>query len=261
MIGWLRRWRRRKWGKEPVPDHWRPWIEKYRPDLLGFPVAQRLRILRCAYIVYREKHWEGCHGFQLTEEHCVAIALQIGRLAACFPDEYFDEVLSILVYPTPYIAPDQRPIGSGLVLHEETMRSGEAWYRGPVILSWSDVQQLAYHPHLPRNVVIHEFAHHLDMRNGREADGVPVLETNEEAQRWLATMTAAHRRLKRACEDGREDILDCYGASHPAEFFAVSSEAYFQTPDQLRQRWPDVFFALDSFYRAWPPSLSDHASN
>ncbi|RMF40180.1 MAG: hypothetical protein D6753_12190 [Planctomycetota bacterium] len=254
-MGWLGFFRRRRLLRQPIPIHWYPWIDAYRPDVLALPSHLREEVLRRAFVMVAEKHWEGCGGMQVTEEHQVAIALQAGRVAACFPDEYFPEVLSILVYADAYVARTQQPIGGGLYIQQETPRSGEAWYRGPVIIAWNELASELRRSWPPRNVVIHEFAHLLDMRQGGQADGMPGLPSRELQSRWAETMPASWRELQHKCESGEPDVLDCYAATSLAEFFAVASELYFESPHTLRDTWPIVFENLNAFYRAHPSSL------
>ena len=210
---------------------------------------QQLKIRQAIQIFVAEKNWEGCGGLVLTDEHRVTIAAHMARMTLHFDQDYFDSVLSILVYPAAYQAKSQEQLGGGVIVEGSSGRLGEAWHRGPVILSWSEVLENVRDEYPQRNVVIHEFAHQIDMRNGSHADGFPPLESPEVAQRWSRTMPAAFDELRHKCQMGIPDLLDCYGATNPAEFFAVASESYFEQPGELEYQWPDVFELLDGFYR------------
>ena len=151
---------------------------------------------------------------------------------------YFPDVKSVLVYPDHFVAPHRTSIGSGLHIESQTTLEGQAWHRGPVLISWIDV--IEPDRDTPHNLVVHEFAHQLDMFNGGNADGMPPIpEANE--RRWKAVNSDAMEQLKYICSSGQYSVLDCYGCEHPAEFFAVSSEAFFEAPHQLYEEFPDLF--------------------
>ena len=188
----------------------------------------------------------------LGDEHRVTIAAHAMRMTLAFEEDYFEEVLSILVYPSAYEAISHQRLGGGVVIEGKSGRLGEAWYHGPVILAWANVEQTIRHSQSPQNVVVHEFAHQLDMRNGRDADGVPVIESNDQADEWLQVTDRAFERLCQECRREKHSVLDCYGTTNMAEFFAVSSEAYFQVPRQLKSQYPDLFKVLARFYDPAP---------
>ena len=208
---------------------------------------EQQRVKAAIKIFIAEKNWEGCGGQVMQDVHRVTIAAQMARMTLGWNDEYFDEVRSILLYPGTYVAKSQDMIGSTIV-EGASARLGEAWYRGPVILSWVDVLATGRDENYGRNVVIHEFAHQLDMRNGRHADGVPAIESLEVAARWTDVLQRDFARLTAYCQSGVQSILDCYGATNSAEFFAVASEAYFEQPQQLHFDWPELFAILQEFY-------------
>jgi Mlc titration factor MtfA (ptsG expression regulator) len=125
---------------------------------------------------------------------------------------------------------------------------GEAWYRGPVILSWADVLETSRALGGGENLVWHEFAHQLDMLD-REIDGTPPLENRAQYRRWIDVMTAEHERLKRSARAGRQTLLDPYGTESEAEFFAVVTECFFDQPIELRTEHPELYALLKEFYR------------
>lgn len=230
------------------PAHWEP-ILSIDPSVYKLDFAEQHKLRKSIQVLVAEKNWEGCRGLVLEDEHRVTISSQLAKMTLGFEQEFFDEVRSILVYPDAYVAKDQNQIGSGVVVESRSDRLGEAWYRGPVILSWQDVLATAVGENYGRNVVVHEFAHQLDMRNGAHADGVPVIESGHLAAKWVEVMQREYDDLVSRCHAGEPSLLDCYGASSLSEFFAVSSEAYFEEPGDLRIEWPELFDQLDSFYR------------
>ncbi len=197
-----------------------------------------------------QKYWEGCKGLQLTDAMKFLIAGNAGLLVLGWDELfYFPDVRSVLVYPDHFVAPHRTSIGSGLHIESQTTLEGQAWHRGPVIISWIDV--IEPNRGTPHNLVVHEFAHQLDMFNGGSADGMPPLpEANERT--WKRVNDQAMEQLRHMCSTGEYSVLDCYGCEHPAEFFAVSSEAFFEAPDELSQAFPELFEQLRMFYRSDP---------
>jgi Mlc titration factor MtfA (ptsG expression regulator) len=180
----------------------------------------------------------------------VTIAGLAGVLLLGIEHDYYSHVLSILVYPDAYAVPAPVSPHTWLV-DEEQERLGEAWYRGPVVLSWDDVLWDAQHPGEGQNLVWHEFAHQLDMLD-REINGTPPLGTREAARRWHEVMTAEFERLGDDADAGRESLLDPYGASDEAEFFSVATESFFDQPHALRAEHPGLYDLLRTYYRQDP---------
>ncbi len=248
MFGWFRKRRRRRISSQPFPDSWVDILATNAGFMNNLDAAIQTKICRSVQIFVSEKNWEGCGGLNVTDEHRVTIAAQMARMTVDFEGEYFDDVLSILIYPAAYVAQSRKQLGGGVIVEGSDGRLGEAWHRGPVILSWADVLDNVRDPFPVRNVVIHEFAHQLDMRNGGQADGIPTIESPTTAHRWSQVMPEAFNDLVYRCQHHLPSILDCYGATSPAEFFAVASESYFESPDALEFQWPAVYELLDGFY-------------
>ena len=196
-----------------------------------------------------EKDWEGCGGLEMTDEIRVTIAAQACLLILNIEHEYYRRVTSILVYPAAYKTMPSR--GRDGVIREGQANLGEAWLRGPVVLSWDDARRGALDPKDGHNLVFHEFAHKLDMLDGA-ADGTPPLADQETLRQWVQTMTREFAALRDAAERGRKTVLDTYGATNPAEFFAVATECFFEKARQLRQRHPSVYELLKDYYQQDP---------
>lgn len=264
VFGWIRRWRRKRIVRSSFPTEWSAVLQRNVRFFDHIDEELLAQLCQCIQVLVAEKNFEGCGGLELTDEHRVTIAAHVARMSIGWirggsgqvlrDAEFFDEVRSILVYPDAYLAKSPQHIGSGVVMDTHSGRLGEAWYRGPVILSWSDVLASSRSDNDPRNVVIHEFAHHLDMRNGSEADGVPVIESVQQARQFVQVLHRDHARLVKQCSargqmgQGQTGVLDCYGATSPSEFFAVACEAFFEQPDWLQAEWPDTFQELCAFY-------------
>lgn len=248
MLEWLRHYRRRRFASQALPASWQAILTLRAPFRSQLDPPMREKLDHAMVIFVAEKNWEGCGGLVLQDEHRVTIAAHALRLTLGFEPDYFDEVDSILVYPSSYEAPSHQMVGSGVVLEGTSARLGESWYRGPVILAWSDIIKGTGKSGRANNVVLHEFAHQLDMRNGRDADGVPVIESSEQAEQWLEVVGHDYQRLCRLCQSGRRCVLDCYGTTNMAEFFAVASESFFETPRELKKEWPNLFAVLKRYY-------------
>jgi Mlc titration factor MtfA (ptsG expression regulator) len=248
MLGFLANWRRRRaLDRVQVGDAQWQKVEAQLPflDRLGHDERRRLRELAREFIA--GKQWSGARDFQLTPEVQLAIALQACLLVLNLGLDWYRGWVGIVVYPGDFVIPRQTVDEAGVVHEYDDEVLGEAWQGGPVLVSWFDA---AERPD-GINVVIHEFAHKLDMGNG-EADGLPSLHHGMSRGAWERDFTAAYDDFCRSIDRGEETPLDPYGAEHPAEFFAVMSEAFFVTPQILHDAYPAVYAQLRSFYRQDP---------
>jgi Mlc titration factor MtfA (ptsG expression regulator) len=245
----FRNLRRRRLTNAAFPEPWEATLRaQARFAQLLVPEQQR-RLRQSIQILVHEKYWEGCGGLVMSDEIKVTVAAHASRLTLGLEQEFFDHVKTVLVYPDAYTAPSRDVLGPGVVLEGQSERVGEAWHRGPVILAWQEVLGATRRGRRDGNVVLHEFAHQLDMRNGAEADGVPVIESKELAARWVRAMRHHYEWLCRACDHGHPTVLDCYGTMNLAEFFAVVTEAFFERPRALRQQMPQLYELFRDYYR------------
>lgn len=249
---WLRESRRHRILEQPFPEDWLPILRRnvYHYSCLG--PEEQAKMHNDLRILVAEKNWEGCQGFTVTDEVKVTIAAEASLLLLGFEDQYFDMIQSILVYRDAYRARAQQNVAGGVVLEGDSNREGEAWYRGPVVLSWADALAGARHRTHGDNLVLHEFAHQLDMQNGRIVDGTPPLESAEQYRRWQEVLNDEYDGLVRDCERGRPTVLDCYGATNVGEFFAVATERFFEQPGKLADRHPSLYEILCGYYRQDP---------
>ena len=212
---------------------------------LSGPDRERLRALALQFIA--DKQWHGARGLVLTEEIQLSIALQ-----ACLPVleldlAWYRDWVGIIVYRGDFVIPRQVIDDHGVVHEYDDTVLGEAWEGGPVLLSWFD--EAAEKDGI--NVVIHEFAHKLDMTSGTP-DGLPPLHQGMSRGEWIAAFSAALDDFRARLDSGEETLLDPYAAETPAEFFAVMSEAFFETPLLLGHEYPQVYRQLCLFYRQDP---------
>lgn len=256
LLRWLTNWKRRTLRAQPFPAAWLEILSQNVRDYAVLSAEEQARVRAYIQIFVAEKNWEGCGGQKMTPEVQVTIAGQVGLMTLGLEEQYFERVLSILVYPTVYRAPHQTVVAGGLVLEGgDSFRSGEAWPRGPVIFSWADVLA-AGQRETAGNVVYHEFAHQLDMLNGASADGNPPLESDELARRWPGVMKEHYDELVHDCREGEGTLLDCYGATNRAEFFAVATETFFTRGRTMAVVHPPLYEMLREFYRQNPASRS-----
>ena len=236
---------------EQFPSAWLAIIEKNVPFYAYLPVADRRELQGLVQVFLAEKIFEGCAGLELTDEIKVTIAAHACRLLLHRETDLFPRLITILVYPSAYSAKSVEPIGGGAVLEGVQVRLGEAWKDGVAIVSWDTVREMALGHGYGKNLVLHEFAHLLDMEDGA-ADGTPVLAPLSRYDSWTRVMEDEYQRLKRQSTLGHYTVLDDYGATNVAEFFAVATEAFFEKPGLLHKRHPELYEELKSFYRQDP---------
>ena len=211
--------------------------------------AQRKRHEACVKIMVAEKNWEGCGGLSIDDEMKVTIAGQAALLLLGTEGYYFDGVRTVLVYPGSF----RRKSNNGWIVDESehTAIAGEAWQGGPIILSWNDVQNGNRYSHDAYNVVVHEFAHHIDGLDG-EMGGQPIFATASDQERWKSLLDQELQKLQNAAHHGSSTVLNYYGATNEAEFFAVANESFFETPTRLQSAIPDIYEMLVKLYQFDP---------
>ncbi len=255
MFGFFLRQRRERLRSAPFPAEWLAIIERNVPFYALLPEADRRELQGHVQVCLAEKHYEGCGGLELTDEIKVTIAAHACRLLLRRDCEVFPRLITVLVYPSAYVARSVEPIAGGGVLEGDQVRLGEAWKGGVAVVSWDEVQAVAKGLTYGRNLILHEFAHIVDMEDG-SADGTPILPRREQYASWVAVMEDEYERLRRDSALSRYTVLDDYGARNPAEFFAVATEAFFEKPTVLAKRHPELYAELRSFYRQDPARLS-----
>lgn len=221
------------------------------PLLWGFSPEDESRLRDLALLFLRRKSLEPVSGIVLDHEMRLTIALQ-----ACLPIlhlglDWYDGWVAVIVYPDEFVPEREWIDESGVVWVAHVPHTGEAWQRGPVILSWSDVEGGDYLDGV--NVVLHEFAHKLDFRNG-DANGHPPLHGDMSSARWAEVFGQAFADFRARVKKGEELDIDPYAAESPAEFFAVLTESFFELPDVLSEEYPAVYEQLIAFYRQDPLS-------
>jgi hypothetical protein len=185
----------------------------------------------------------------------VTIAAQACVLLLHRDTDYYPQLMSILVYPSTYLAPAGRRTADGMVSDSPQARLGESWQHDIVVLAWDSVLSGAADIHDGRNVVFHEFSHQLDQESGG-GDGVPALPKRSMYVAWARVLGHDFNQLVTDVQHNHRDVLDRYGATNPAEFFAVATETFFEKPRQLRAKHPELYEELSLFYRQDPVTFS-----
>jgi len=213
--------------------------------------AERTRLRELATLFIHDKQISAAGGLELSQEMKLGIAVQACILVLDLGIEHYDGWVEIIVYPDEFVSGHEFRNREGLVELDKRSYAGQAWLRGPVILSWADVEHAGEMDGM--NVVIHEFAHKLDMLNG-EANGFPPLHAGMDRQRWSQAFNAAFQDLCRRVRAGEHTEIDPYATESPGEFFAVVSEAFFEIPDLVKAVYPQIYEQLALFYRQDPAS-------
>jgi Mlc titration factor MtfA (ptsG expression regulator) len=245
---WLKRRRRERLRNQPFPADWRRILRERVPLAARLPPDLQLRLKRHIQVFIAEKPFIACGGQAITDEVRVTIAAHacLLLLGHARPDCY-PRLRQILVYPDTFVVNREQPTGDGLVQETRHALSGESWSQGQVILSWADVRADAADPIDGRNVALHEFAHQIDQDSGA-ADGRPWRPGSAARRRWAAVMDEALDRLRREAST----VIDRYGATDPAEFFAVVTEVFFERPHELAAEAPAVYRELARLFAIHP---------
>jgi Mlc titration factor MtfA (ptsG expression regulator) len=251
LFRWLRKRRRQKWILKSFPDTWEQILVRNVAHYAALDSSETARLRQFIQIFVAEKIWEGCGGLEMNDEVRVTISAQAGLLVLGLPHQYFQNVQSILVYPSTVITPPRHQGSFGVqkeVVRDGVPILGEAQLRGPVLLVWDAVKQNARHPERGHDVVYHEFAHKLDMLDGT-VDGTPPLASRAAIERWSEVCGREYNALRKDVGRARKTFLDAYGATNEAEFFAVATEQFFNRPERMQREEPDLYELLRDFYQ------------
>jgi Mlc titration factor MtfA (ptsG expression regulator) len=249
MFGWLRG----RASPPPVPDAlWDQLLHRY-PFLAQRPPEQLLRLRELAARFLASKEFHGAQGFVITDEVALSIAAQAVLPVLNLSLKWYDDFVGIVVHQGQVVARRTTTDEAGVVHQWDDVLAGEAMDRGPVMLNWQDVQAAGTTAGQGYNLVIHEFAHKLDMRDGR-ADGCPPLASADARRQWLATMQREYQTFREKVIvaerfGGDPPWLDGYGATAIDEFFAVACEAYFVNRDRFQHEFPALVALFDPFFR------------
>lgn len=244
-----RRQKRRALLGTPFPPAWSAILKANLPPYQQLSQQLQQQLHGYIRIFIAEKSFEGCGGLTLTDEIKVTIAAQacmllLNRKCDCYPKLY-----SVLVYPSTYVVGTR----NSLDFHpaNSSARLGESWNHGAVVLAWDSVKNGAINFRDGHNVAMHEFAHQLDQEDGR-GDGTPILGMRSAYSAWSRVFSKEYQLLLQQTKKGQTSVMDKYGATNPAEFFAVATETFFEKPVQLQKKHPELYHELQDFYKVDP---------
>lgn len=273
LAWWWPRWRYHRVVSAPCPVEWVGWLEGHFAFYHCLDEQEQRQLRRLMQGFLWHKRFFGCGGLVIDEPMRLAVAAQAALLQLHRwrqPEPIYPQLRYILIYPDAFLTPRVEYRDGGVEVHHEADLEGESWDSGKVILSWADIERDLAAPDDAYNVVLHEFAHQLDEESG-SADGVPLLPNDAARRHWQAAMQPVFQRLIAIAEveelsdamseaetaaEPAESVapftLDPYGATSPAEFFAVATEAFMEAPWALAAAEPAVFAELQAFYQLDP---------
>ena len=235
-------------------EEWRDLLVANVPLYLRLPDDLKLRLHERIARFISSTRFEGCNGLELTERMILTVAAQAAMLVLFRDGDPYPDLTTVYLYPTTFSSVQKSRDAMGLVTEGEVHRLGESWETGTVVLAWDSVEQGARNIHDARNVTFHEFAHQLDHEDG-STDGAPSLPSREAYRSWARVFRANYSEFLEEIAAGKRTLIDEYGATNPAEFFAVATETFFEKPRQLCAKRPDLYAELKEFYgvdpKAW----------
>jgi MtfA peptidase len=251
LIPVLAQQRRNRLKARIFPPLWNAIIENNLPIYLRLSPQERKQLQGAIQVFLAEKQFIGCRGLQVTEEMKVTIAAVACLLLLNQRSSYFQKLRSILVYPNAYLVSETTSTENYVIEERLVARLGESWMNDQVILAWEQVKQDTFNWRDGHNVVLHEFSHQLDQEDGR-TDGVPIFQHKSDYAIWADVMTQEYLRLCHDVQQGKKTVIDSYGVTNPAEFFAVVTETFFEKPQQLLRQHPALYQLLQGYYQISP---------
>lgn len=248
---WSKRRKRKRLLASELPAHQRALIEQSVPLVRRLPQDLRRKLDGKIALFLDQIKFVGCNGLEVTEAMRLSIAAQ-ACLLVINTDTWYQNLFTILIYPDAFRSRLREQDGY-VVTERETARLGESWARGPVVLSWTDVEDGAADAHDGHNVVFHEFAHQIDDLSGH-TNAIPILSKGQDFRDWEHAFVTAYDRHVRNVEHGHRTLFDAYGATSHVEFFAVSVEVFFEKPVALKREEPHVYEQLARLFRLDPAS-------
>jgi len=244
-------WRLRRVLAQPMAPRWQAILQRNIPIYGRIPGALREQLDKLVQQFLHQKKFVGCEGLEIDDEIRVTIAGQACLLLLNRPTRVYPALHTILVYPTAFLVPRNQVDAAGVVTEARQDLLGESWGDGRVVLSWDHVQRGASDWSDGQNVVLHEFAHQLDSESGSN-NGAPYLGSQESYRSWAAVLSRDFAHLRQEAMFQQQGVMDHYGATSPAEFFAVATETFFEKPWQLAERHPALYEEFRKYYRVDP---------
>jgi Mlc titration factor MtfA (ptsG expression regulator) len=236
---------------QPFPPEWRAILEKESSLYRALPTSLKDELHVLIRVFLAEKAFEGCQGLEVTEPMRLIIASQACLLLVNNDrrekEKLYPTLSTILVYPSVYVVPGRTAVGAHQAIETTQARLGESWNRGEVVLVWDRASADARNMGRGENVVLHEFAHQLDQEDG-SSDGAPFLKTPGQYVAWARVLGGEFRDLQENLAENHPTLLREYGATNPAEFFAVATETFFERPERMKKTHPELYEQLQAYY-------------
>jgi len=232
-------------------EEWAALLEKNLPLYSLFPDDLKLRVQEKISQFVATTFFEGCGGLELTNEMILTVAGQACTLIVNHEGPPYPNLKTVLLYPSSFSSVQDGYDSMGNPTKERTTRLGESWSNGTVILAWDSVASGAQNIFDGRNVTFHEFAHQLDQENS-QSDGIPFLHTPQAYHTWAEVLNEGFEKLIDKAERGKRSVMDHYGATNRAEYFAVATECFFEKPRQMKKKHPKLYELLHKYYQLDP---------
>jgi Mlc titration factor MtfA (ptsG expression regulator) len=248
---WLPGFRLRRAVSKPFPEQWIEILERNIGVYKNLPMPLRLQLRSLIKQFLHQKHFTGACGLEITQEMRVTIAAQACMLQLNRKGRLYPRLKYIIVYPSAFVVSRPEMDHAGVVSHGQKGLLGESWQNGKVILAWDNVLNGAQNFVDGSNVTLHEFTHQLDSETGN-ANGAPLLAGESSYRSWAGALSSEFAELQRDARVGRRSLMDHYGTTNEAEFFAVATETFFEKPKQMAEHHQELFEVLKSYYRIDP---------
>lgn len=252
----IRQRRRQALKQRPFPDDWRQILKQNMPLYRRLPDALRAELHGLIHVFLHDKRFYGFHDLEVTEEMRLTIAGHACLLLLNRSNDHYANFSSVYIYPSTFVGKHTTREGMLETVGQQA-RLGESWHRGPVLLAWDAVVHGAHDINDGHNVVLHEFAHKLDDADGR-VDGAPILGQPSHYVSWARVMQKEFTQLQKNAAHGLETVMNHYGATNPAEFFAVLTETFYEKPRQLKTHHPELYAEMQKCFRVDPLSWHDN---
>jgi Mlc titration factor MtfA (ptsG expression regulator) len=247
----LPRYRLKKAIEAPFPPEWVAIVERNIAVYPQLPMPLRLQLRGLIKQFLHQKHFSGAGGLEIDDEIRVTIAAEACMLLVNRKTGVYPSLRYIIVYPAAFVVDRAQGSEDGIVSEGRKGLLGESWSNGKVILAWDNVLHGSSNFVDGQNVVLHEFAHQLDSESGN-TNGAPILSGNNCMRSWAATLSGEFDDLQKDAWKGKRSLMDHYGATNPAEFFAVATETFFEKPAQMAKHHAELFEVLKCYYRVDP---------
>jgi MtfA peptidase len=239
-------WRDRRILKRPFPTEWQDIVERRISFYDRLDESEQKQLQDMIKLFVAKKNYYGCAGLEINDDIRITIATEACLLLLNRPTGIYPSLRHILVYPFAFKAEHQQHNPDGTVSQVNNGLLGESWDNSKVVLSWDHVEHGIENFDDGHNVVLHEFSHQLDSESG-STNGAPILKKNTYPV-WARVLSEEFEKLSKASEHNNKAVMDYYGATNPAEFFAVATEVFFEKPEQLFSKHPDLFNELKVYY-------------